>query len=96
MSASNVMLPPTQPQGMPPSTAEVYVYQAEQTIWRWIWLFGSIVLMLVVIAILFWLGRKSLKSLKGKKHWQHELEIERRSPYGTFRSRPISVEEEEM
>lgn len=70
-----------------PSGAAEFVYNVEQTAWRWLWLFAGIVFMIVVVAILLWLLRKSVTSIKEHKyhnyghHHPHDIVIERERPF---------------
>ena len=78
------MMAPASPSSSSSNTPAEYIYNIEQKAWPYIWLFLGFVLMLVIIAFSFWLLKKSISSIRGKKHMK--------SAYGEY---PEDMEEEE-
>ncbi|AYV86605.1 MAG: hypothetical protein Sylvanvirus4_19 [Sylvanvirus sp.] len=65
----------------------------EQTAWKWLWLIAGIVLMIVFVAFLLWLLRKSVATIKNEKGHHHhtkDIYVHRETPYS---ARIVSDEE---
>ena len=55
------------PAGQSSSSTANYLYRTEQKIWPYVWLFLSIVLMILLVALGIWILTKVFKDIKLKK-----------------------------